>query len=350
MALSVFVSLILFFSPAFANTTASPAALEQQLAQNPDNVKVRTRLAKHYLAESKFDKVIELLNAYTDQLSAEAFRILAFSYSGKNDHANEVRILNLLVAKNEEEYRAHMLLAQAYFKLATTIAEPKRQHDTLTLGIQRLRKTLQLSPKYKPAFDLLLKTFLSQKANNEARELIMEGIEKFGHRPELFRELCKLDSMDGYLPQAVKNCTESISLSRDYPDHYVYLMQTYHDQKEDKKAEKVAVQAGKKFPNSEFVQWASGRLFLERKNYPVASRYFKAAIRAKADSGRAQFGLAQALFEQGDHENALEPFSKACRWDMSTVDAFFAAAGRLKQSGNAALGAKFQQAANLCKP
>lgn len=331
---------------AFAQTTA---ALEAKLNKKPDDIRTRFQLAEIYSKEGKVDKTIELLNPYTDQLDDKGYILLAMSFSNKKDFANEVRVLNFAVGKDDENYRWHMLLAQAYIKQANeTTAEP-RHAELTTSGIQRLRRVLQLEPKYKPAFDLLLATFLKHKSNNEARELLSEGVTKFGKRPEFFRELCRLDSQDGYLVQAVFHCEESIKISTNYPDHYVFLVQALHDQKEDVRAEKTIVLAARKFPASEFVQWAAGTLFLRKKNYPVAARYFEAAAKAQPNSGRAQFGLAQARFESGDEKGALEPFIRACKYDAATLDTFLAATGRLKQKSNTTLTNEYVKATNTCR-
>ena len=337
---------LLFSSLIFAQTTAQ---LDAALKKKPEDLKVRIQLAGQYANENKPEKTIDLLNPYTDQLDEQAFLLLASSYSKRKDYANEVRTLTMLANKDEENFKWQMLLAQAYLKQASEIPDEKRNRDVLTTGIQRLRKTLQLNPKYKPAFDLLLSVFLQQQSNNEARELLMEGLNKFGKRPELLRELCRLDSQDGFLVQAVNNCAESIKASPDYPDQYVYLVQALHDQKEDARAEKHIIHAAKKFPQSEFVQWAAGELYLRKKNYPVAARYFQAAVKARPASPRAQFGLANALFESGNEAAALEPFTQACKLDIKNLEAFMAATGRMKQKGSSELTQKYIRASNTCR-
>lgn len=333
---------------AFAQTVDQ---LEQKLKTDPDNISARVKLAEIRLQEKDYPKATELLNEYTDQLPGAGFRALAFAYSAQKKFEDEVRVLSIIAKKEEENYEWPMLLAHAYLKQAATMKkeEYEKQGRLMTSGIQQLRMALKLSPKYKPAYDLLLKTFIEQKAHNEARELLIEGIQNYGPRPDLYRELCRIDSNDGFLVQAVTNCTESIKISPRYPDHYVFLIQALYDQKEEVKAEKIAISAGKKFPSSEFVQWAAGTMFLRKKNYPVASRYFKAAVKAKPDSGRAQFGLARALFESGQEKEALEHFIKACKADHETVETFLSSGGRLKQKGNTELGSKYTQAAYSCR-
>jgi predicted Zn-dependent protease len=323
--------------------------LEATLKKKPDNMRVRIELANVYANEGRADRVIELLNPYTDQLTSTGFILLASSYNSKGDYANEVRVLTLISNRDEENFQWHMLLAQAFVKQTSLKNTDEKTRELVTNAVQRYRRVLQLKPKYQLAFNELLKLFLDQRMNNEARELMMEGISKFGRRPELFRELCRLDSQDGYLVQAVANCTDSIKLSPEFPDHYVYLVQALYDQKEDKRAEAQAVRAAKKFPKSEFVQWAAGTMFLRKKNFPVAARYFDAAVAAKPESTRAHYGLAQAQFESGQEGAALEHYIKACKGDASTVEAFFAATGKLKLRGDK-LAPKYLSAANSCRP
>lgn len=342
-------ALVFILIHTIAGAAPSVEQLEKQIQLDPDNIKVRTQLAEIHVAKGQFDKATELLNAYTDQLTAAGFRALAFSYSNLKKYEDEVRVLNIVASKDEENHEWHMLLGQAYLKQASATTDPTRNQLLITKSIQQLRMALKVQKKYKPAYDLLLKTFIQQKAHNEARELITEGINTFGPRPELYRELCRIDSNDGFLVQAVDNCTESIKISPRYPDHYVYLIQALHDQKEAVRAERNAISAAKKFPNSEFVQWAAGMMFFRKKNYPVAARYFQQAVKALPDSGRARYGLAQALYESGREKDALEHFIKACKLEPSSMDTFLSSGSRLKQGGNTELGNKYIQAANTCR-
>ena len=81
----------------------------------------------------------------------------------------------------------------------------------------------------------------------------------------------------------------------------------------------------------------------------MAQRYFAAALKAKPNSSRAEYGLAQTLFETKNEKESFAHFVKACSADPSTVDAFYEAGGKLKQKGNYLLGEKFVQAAANCK-
>jgi predicted Zn-dependent protease len=316
--------------------------LEAKLKQTPDRLAVRLALASQYFKAKSFDKVIPLLNPYTDQLDDSGFLILANAYSNLKDHTNEVRILNVLIGRADDDYRWRMLLAQAYLKQANTLPKgEKSMTNAMTSAIQQLRQVVVLQPKFKPAFDLLLITFLNQRQNNEARELLSDGIARYGERAELFRDLCRLDSLDGFLVQAIENCRKAIKLAPGYPDNYVYLVQTMHDQGEFEQAERNVTAAARKFPKEEFVQWAAGTIFLKKKNFPVSSRYFQAAVNADANSMRSHFGLAQSLFENGEDEAALAHYIKTCQNDAASYEAFLIAGSKVKQKGNTSLGQKY---------
>lgn len=335
-----------------AQAQTSPTAAQQKellLKKSPNSLRLREEVANAYALEKKPDKVIELLNPYTDQLDAGGFLLLASSYSSKKDFINEVRVLKILVDQNDENYKSHMVLGQAYLKLAQENPNAERYSEFVTSGVQQLRRVLQINKKYKPGFDLLLRTLLDQKDNNEARELLMEGLDKFGERPELYHELCRIDSIDGFVAQAIKNCRESIRVSPTFPDHYVFLVQSLTDQGEDQQAERAIVSAAKRFPKSEFVQWAAGVVYFRKKNYHVAARYYRAAVAADPNKARSHFGLAQSLFETDGEKEAFEHYKLACKGDASTRDAFLAAGGRLKLKKNMDLGSKYIQAASDCR-
>ena len=162
------------FLISFSAFAQSAAVLEKKIQEDPDNIAARVKLAEVRLNEGQYAKAAELLNSYTDQLNSAGFRALAFAYSSLKKYDDEVRVLSIIAKKEEDNHEWHMLLGQAYIKQAAAFinSDQEKNQRLLTQGIQQLRQTLKLQPKYKPAFDLLLKTFIAQKANNEARELL----------------------------------------------------------------------------------------------------------------------------------------------------------------------------------
>src|SRR5689334_1842730 len=113
--MGTWLTLLVLSLTSIAQTTAE---LETKLAANPESLKTRLQLADKYAVEEKPEKVIELLNPYTDQMPSNGFLLLANSYFKKKDFPNEVRVLGLLVHKEPENFRWHMLLGRAYLKQA----------------------------------------------------------------------------------------------------------------------------------------------------------------------------------------------------------------------------------------
>ena len=144
--------LILFFSCTVFAQSASE--LEADLQKHPDHLNARTQLGNIYLQQKNYEKVIALLNSYTDQLTNQGFLALASAYSNRKEYVDEVRTLNLLVLKEPDDFHWHMLLGQAYLKEVSIQGDYIKKKDLATLAIQQFRQSLKLQPKYKPAYDI----------------------------------------------------------------------------------------------------------------------------------------------------------------------------------------------------
>lgn len=319
-------------------------------APKTDNAALVSRLKNASIEYEKSDyaKVIELLNPYSEELPNPGLMILANSYSKRSLYNDEVRILRVLAGKNERNYQALMLLGQGLEKQALVTKDADAAKKLRIEAVQIYRNVFHMNPKFKTGFDSLYSLLLLLKADSEARDILQEALERYGHTPVLVKEMCRLDSTGGFVSQAMNSCRESIKLSPNTPDSYVYLSQSFFDQKENNSAERQLVGAANRFPASEFVQWSAGTVFLKKKNYPTSARYFGQAVKADPTSARATFGYAQALYESGQEKEALPVFKKACKMDPATVvEPFFAAASRLRQKGSP-LAAAYKEGASGC--
>lgn len=312
-------------------------------------IQQRLNYAKGRLQAGDYSRVIQALNAYTDQLPEDGLLMLSQAFSKSKKYSEEVRVLKLLVGHNDRNFKSQMLLAQALLKQANAETHEDKAKDLRTEAIQDLRKCLKLRPKFKPAFDQLVDVLLEQKEHSEARELLLDGIKRYGKLPDLLQEICRIDSLDGYLSQAIENCRAAISAKPLYPDSYVYLVQSLHDQNKNDLAAKEIEHAAGRFPKSEFVQWAAGKIYFKSKNYPVATRYFSQAVKADPSSGRAMYGLARSLFESHQPEKALTYFQKSCSLVEGARETFFESGARLFQKGDLVLSNQYKSAANACR-
>jgi tetratricopeptide (TPR) repeat protein len=314
----------------------------------PAQLSDRLKLATREYESAHYDRVVELLNPYSEQLPKPGMLMLASAYSNKEKYDEEVRIIKVMVGRDENNYEWQMLLGHALMKQTMKSTPPEAVKALQISAIQAFRACLKLRPKFKPAYDDLLALLLEQKDHNDARELLSEGLEKFGRRPELMKEICRLDSLDGFVAQAVQTCKEAIALSPNYPDSHVYLVQSLFDENEHTAAEQQIVASAKRFPASEFVQWGAGTIFYRKHNYPVSARYYGQAAQIDPESSRSLFGYAQSLYESGQESAALPIFVKACKLKPSeVVETFFSAGSKLRAKDNS-LATKYKEQANIC--
>lgn len=309
----------------------------------------REQRAKSFLKAGKFDKVIELLNPYTEQVSATSLLDLAGAYHEKSDYQNEVRILKFVSQKDEENPQIYFILGHAVLNQMNKEKDLDNKKKLESEAIVHFRTAVDKKPKFKPAYEALLNVFVKNESNYEARGVLNDMIKRFGKRPQYLNDLCRLYSIDGYLNQAIETCTEAIKISRDYPDNYVYLAQSYFDKKMEDKSGRIITLAAQKFTKSEIVQWAAGRFYSEKKNFPVAAKYFDVAVRADSEQSRSRLGLATALFSTEKYEDALPHYLKACQLDHSAVEQFELAASKLRHADKDRLAKKYSQQIYRCK-
>lgn len=322
---------------------------EQALQKKPDNIKLREQLAQKYLGISQWDKVISLMNPYTDTATVSGLLNLGTAYYQKADYQNLVRIFTLMFEKNPKDFHVAYMVGDAQLKLGATQKDPKQKKATESEGVIKFRQAIALKKDFLQAHQALVNYFLKFNMNHEATEQLNDMIRVFGKKADVLADLCRLLANEGFLSQAEKNCLLAIKADPNLPIPYVYLAQTYHDQRDLEKAEKVIVVAAKRFPQSELAQYGAGEFFLRKNNYPVALKYLQKAVQIDATTARSQISLAKALFASEQLAESLPHYSQACKIDYSLQDEVLTAASRLRQKGNVSLAAKFSQAAAGCK-
>ena len=126
---------LLIFLFSFHAFALSPQEMEADILKNPDHLSTRIQLANIYLKQNQFDHVIQLLNSYTDQLPSQGYLALASSYSNKKDYFNEVRVLNLLTTKEDQDFHWRMLLRHVDLSYTWKQKSKSQQHIHASYGI-----------------------------------------------------------------------------------------------------------------------------------------------------------------------------------------------------------------------
>lgn len=308
------------FAPARAATLAS---LEERLEKDPSQTKVRETLAKAYLKKRNYAKVIELLAPYSNEVSVPSIIRLADAYEARQDYVNQIRTLELYQQREPDAYRPYHLLGVAY-----------KNNKQIDQAVNNLRRAIELAPKHRPSYDVLLEIMIEKNNQYEARTVLAQMLRQFGPRPEILNMQCKLYSQGGFLAEAEQSCKAAIAKSKKVPENHVYLAQALLDQGRKTAAENVLIQAARHFPESEYVQFIAGEFYYNEKNYAPAVRYLKQGVAANPEAARSHLGLALSLFELKKHAEALPHFEKACKLDKTrqAYTDFRSALSRLRQN------------------
>jgi tetratricopeptide (TPR) repeat protein len=294
-----------FFAASFAHAIKL-RDLEERLKKNPNQTKVREAIAKEYLRQKKCDKVIELLAAYSNEVTVPSLIRLSDCYAAIKDYPNQIQTLQLYQQREPDIYRPYLLLGVAY-----------HSNKKIDPAIENLRRAIELSPKMRPSYDELLKIMMEKDDKFESRAVVAQMVRQFGKRPELLNLQCKLYSEGGFLAEAEQSCKEALARSKDVPENHIYLAQSLFDQGRKQAAENVFKQAAKQFPNSEMVQFSTGEFYFNAKSYAPAARYLEQGVKIKPDSARSLLGLALSLIELRQYAQALPNFEKACKLDKT---------------------------------
>lgn len=301
-------------------------------------IQEKENLARLAFKKKQPQKVIDLLISHLYEVSRSSQLILAQSLHDQKKYEEEIRVLELVLKLTPED---HLVLA----RLGNAYAELKKTDE----ATRSFRLAIKFGPKYLPAYESLLYLFETTDNYYEARLVLKDMTKVFGSKPDFLHELCRIDSLDGYLESSSKACLEAIYRDPQHPDSYVYLANNYRDAGEKVKAQKAYIDAAKRFGGSEFVQSAAGLYFSENHDFHAAFRFFSQAVRADSKSVRALSGLAKSALEIGEYKISLDNYVRACRLDKSVARDFRHAATQLRVKQVYKWSGDFDAKSNLCR-
>ncbi|RME18201.1 MAG: tetratricopeptide repeat protein [Bdellovibrio sp.] len=336
--LTLFWALFLFPASHLLCSQDQPSIslLKKKLKRSPHNLKIREQLAHGYFQKEQWQKARDLLAPYASELSEKGLKTLALSYKMLKNYQDEIRILEIMLARKPQSYFYHYLIGLAYYH--------SKKND---LAVQHLRQSIEINPKHKPSYFALLKIFQQDKnsqANNyESRTLVGDMIRVFGEQPKLVSLQCQLYTEGGFLDEAKKACTKALRVDKKEFKNYIYLASVFQDLQKSEMSKKILLIASKKFSNKEPILWNLGNVFFNSGDYPASIRFFKKALQADPQSARALFGLAQSFYKLSNYDKALKYFVKACQKKSSYAKDFRVAGAQLFKSGNIKWGRMFQK-------
>ncbi len=288
--------------------------------------------------ESHWASIVTKLNPQVDEIDENDLLLLAKAFHELKKYKDEVRVLRKVVSQNDQNHELFYRLGMA-----------EKANGEITEAIVHFRQSMKIKKKFRPAYEELLSIFDESHNNYEARIVLKEMDRIFGFDSFLGAFLCRLDSMDGYLESAIKICQKTINKDPHQLSNYFYLAQSLKDKKDEIHAEKVLVRAAKLFPQSEWIQWATGEHYYNQQNCAVALKYYKQAVKMDAKSSRSLLGLARCLVGEKQYESGLNYFHQACALDEKVLDVLREVTGQLRKDKEEEWSRKFSQEVHECK-
>lgn len=314
-------------------------ALIKKAEINPSRLSLRKSLARALHQLKLYQLMVDHLMPYNDKLDRNTMLLLVDALENRNMHLEQVKLLKDLALKYPNNSRIQYKLGLAYYNY--------RDADN---AVESLRKAIQLRPNFYPPYKTLLSLFKETQNIYESRELLKNTLAQFGETPKLLSELCELTYKDNLIDQGITVCSKAYGADVNNVDNLIYLGQLQMKSGMVAEGQDNILRAANKNYGNEFAQWAAGQIYLEKKNYHVALRYFKAAVKANSKSARARLGHALSLFALDKYEAALNEFKISCDYDKKlTKDPFRVAANKVKQAKNYDWTKPYDTAAKRCR-
>jgi tetratricopeptide (TPR) repeat protein len=215
-------------------------------------------------------------------------------------------------------------------------------------GMTVLKEVLDASPKYLPAYRILIEHYEKKKNKYELRLIYQDLVEKFGEKPEFVTKLCELTTMDGLFDLSKKYCTLGVSQTPREPENYVYLGLTFKYTQLPDEAERYLKRAADSFSKSNLAQLNYAQFLEDKKSFVQAFKYYGRAVAADAASVPGLIGLGNTGLEIQKLAESLDAFQKACKLDKTTIAAFRKATNTLRLARNEAWKRKFEVGVELC--
>ena len=317
----------------------SEASLRARINRKSSDIDARIKLSVILEKKHNWNEVIEFLQSFISQLPRPSLLILAKAYEMKSDNLNEMRVLELCLAKDPKDFYCKTAQAQVLVRM-------KHMDDAITA----FEAAKEMNPKFEPAYLGLLAQLEATEQNYEARSLLADMKKVFGDKPAYHSDNCRLLSKDAFLEKTVEACNEAIAVDTKNPLNYTYLATSLNEKEEPAKAVSLLQKGLKKFPKSDAILNSLGALEMEQKAYANAYRDYKAAIAANPRSLDGWTGCGAAALELQKYEESLKSFDQACAIDRHAVKAFRSASSKMRGLKDSSWQNKFEDHINMCSP
>lgn len=337
IGLAFVVGAVSFQFKAFAADTAkSPATT--RIATSTGVGKSLLEKAEAAFEKGDYQAVTEMLWKDIDKLQRKELLLLALAHEKKKEPHNVLKITNILTEKSTKDYEALYLSGSAYLMMNRKDSE----------ALEALKASLEINPKYQPAYEKLAEMYRKKKNNYELRIIYQDMVDNIGRKAEFLTQLCDINTKDNQEDQALATCREAIQKDPKIAENHVNLGLTQLHAGETGEAKKSLKIAANSHSKSEIAQYTYADFLETQKNYIEAAKYYLAGTVADPKSSRCWLGYAKSSFELRKYSVALEAFKTACKLDQKTAVHFRKATTVLRNTKESSWMKQFETASESC--
>lgn len=249
----------------------------------------------------KNQKIVDSLSSRIETLSRAEIIKLSRAYSVLNQHLLAIKTLNIGLSKKPTD-----------FEVLTLRGEQEILADKPNEALSTLKSSLELNPKYEPAFLLIVQIYEKRKNRYELRLVYQDMVQKLGEKELYLEKLCEITALDGLYDLSLEYCRKGVakfSRSDVFPNFLgVTLMETGKSTEADGVFKKAATQ----FPLSQLIHITYADYLIKRKDFVLAYNYYTTASLVDEKNYDAQIGLARAALEIQKYQESIDAFRAAC--------------------------------------
>ena len=308
--------------------------------------KIFSFLKQEPVDSKKYKKEVHSLEtSFYNGASLESLITLSVLFDAKNDTANHIKVLDIIVANYPDQAKSHYLFGLGYKKMYLKAEKKDPRSKSRQKAIDGFSQAIKLDRAYEEAYKELLPLLAENGHNSHSLDLIKDMIRYFAE-PGNYSQLCSAYYETHFVKQSRKACAKATEEDPDEPTNYLFLAFVQEKTKDIKvEVEKVSGRFLKSFD----VQFKTGEFFT--KTHPsLAIKHFTRAIALDENSYEAHRNLAWLLFKNENISESYDHFLKSCIISLGkTLKDFQKAAAALRyKKHTSAMSNKWQKGLDKC--
>ena len=249
---------------------------------------------KKLLANKSYAQAEKLLTPKLESGNAETQMLLGDVYFAQSRWKDAVRLYSRAIELNSLMLAYYQKLADCYERLLDL------QSQTTTV-----QKALKKFPKEKSLYSSLVLLLEKSGDDYEARAVQLDMIKKFGETKEANVNLCRLYAKESFFADSKKHCYRAIKRGSKDPGIYRYLSVALRGENKRPEGIKALSDGIAANPNAAVLFADLGSLYLEDKNWELASLNYHKASSLDAKNEDYALRLARANFELFHYDEVI---------------------------------------------